>query len=48
MKQVGHCPDFDLGRQFVDESGWLHQELAAIADQVVMVLFGLPQILKQQ
>lgn len=43
----GMVPTSALGRQFVDESGWLHQELAAIADQVVMVLFGLPQILKQ-
>ena len=44
---LGVVPTSALGRQFVDESGWLHQELAAIADQVVMVLFGLPQILKQ-
>ena len=44
---LGIVPVSDLGRRFVDESGWLHQELAAMADQVVMVLFGLPQILKQ-
>jgi len=44
---LGIIPTSALGRRFVDESGWLHQELAAIADQVVMVLFGLPQILKK-
>ena len=44
---LGIVPTTVLGRRFVDESGRLHQELAAIADQVVMVLFGLPQILKQ-
>ncbi len=45
---LGIVPIEKLGRQFVDESGWLHQELADVADQVVMVLFGLPQILKQR
>ncbi len=44
---LGIVPTSALGRRFVDESGWLHQELAAIADQVVMVLFGLPQVLKK-
>ncbi len=45
---LGIVPTSILGRQFVDESGWLHQELANAADQVVMVFFGLPQILKQR
>ncbi len=45
---LGVVPTSSLGRRFVDESGWLHQELASIADRVVMILFGLPQTLKPQ
>ncbi|WP_415243000.1 bifunctional adenosylcobinamide kinase/adenosylcobinamide-phosphate guanylyltransferase [Zhongshania sp.] len=33
-------------RQFVDESGRLHQDLAAMADRVVLVTAGLEQVLK--
>jgi adenosylcobinamide kinase/adenosylcobinamide-phosphate guanylyltransferase len=35
-----------LTRQFVDETGRLHQKLAAICDRVVLVTAGLPQVLK--
>lgn len=33
-------------RRFVDELGLLHQRIAAIADRVVLVTAGLPQVLK--
>jgi adenosylcobinamide kinase/adenosylcobinamide-phosphate guanylyltransferase len=33
-------------RQFVDESGRLHQALATLADRVFFVVAGLPQVLK--
>ncbi|MCQ8104191.1 bifunctional adenosylcobinamide kinase/adenosylcobinamide-phosphate guanylyltransferase [Methylomonas sp. SURF-2] len=35
-----------MTRRFVDEAGFLHQELAQICDQVVLVTAGLPQRLK--
>lgn len=33
-------------RQFVDEAGRLHQQLAQLCDKVVLVTAGLPQVLK--
>ncbi len=35
-----------MSRRFVDEAGFLHQALAEICDQVVLVTAGLPQYLK--
>ncbi len=43
----GIVPMGELSRQFVDESGWLHQELASICDEVSLVVAGLPLFLKQ-
>lgn len=43
---MGVTPMGDLSRQFIDECGWLHQDLAQIADRVTLVMFGLPQSLK--
>jgi adenosylcobinamide kinase/adenosylcobinamide-phosphate guanylyltransferase len=47
--EVGHgiVPLNPLARRFVDEAGWLHQELAALCDRVVWVAAGLPQVLKE-
>ena len=42
----GIVPLGSLTRRFVDESGRLHQDLAAVADRVVFVTAGLEQILK--
>jgi adenosylcobinamide kinase / adenosylcobinamide-phosphate guanylyltransferase len=42
----GVVPMDKLSRRFVDESGRLHQEIAALAQRVVFVTAGLPQILK--
>lgn len=46
--EVGHgiVPLGELSRHFVDESGWLHQEIAKLADQVDFVMAGLPLTLK--
>jgi adenosylcobinamide kinase/adenosylcobinamide-phosphate guanylyltransferase len=44
----GVVPMDALSRRFVDESGRLHQALAQIADRVVFVTAGIPQILKGQ
>lgn len=42
----GIVPMGELNRRFVDESGRLHQDLAAVCDSVIWVVAGLPQVLK--
>ena len=42
----GIVPMGELSRRFVDEAGWLHQEIAAIAQSVTLVVAGLPLVLK--
>lgn len=43
---LGVVPLGELTRRFVDETGWLHQELATLADRVTLVVAGLPHLLK--
>lgn len=42
----GIVPMGELSRRFVDEAGWLHQDIARIANQVTLVVAGLPMVLK--
>jgi adenosylcobinamide kinase / adenosylcobinamide-phosphate guanylyltransferase len=42
----GVVPDHPLGREFRDQAGWLHQRLAQVADLVVLVVAGVPLLLK--
>lgn len=42
----GIVPDNLLARRFRDEAGWMHQAIAAAADRAVLVVAGLPVILK--
>ena len=42
----GIVPLGELSRQFVDEAGRLHQQLAQIVDHVVLMVAGLPVIVK--
>lgn len=42
----GIVPLGEINRRFVDETGFLHQQLASISDRVVLVTAGLPQVLK--
>ncbi len=42
----GLVPDTPLGRAFRDAQGRLNQRLAACADVVVLVVAGLPMMLK--
>lgn len=44
---MGVVPMGELSRRYVDEAGFLHQELAKISDRVTLVIAGLEQILKQ-
>lgn len=42
----GIVPMGELSRTFVDESGWLHQELATVCNDVFFITAGLAQKLK--
>jgi adenosylcobinamide kinase/adenosylcobinamide-phosphate guanylyltransferase len=39
---LGVVPDSPLGRRFRDELGWLNQQVATLADDVVLCVAGLP------
>ena len=43
----GIMPANALARRFADEAGRLHQDLAALCDQVVLMVAGLPLRLKE-
>ena len=43
----GIVPMGELSRKFVDESGWLHQQIAATASHVTLVVAGLEMPLKR-
>lgn len=43
---MGVVPMGELTRQFCDEAGLLHQELAGLCDRVVLTVAGLPHYLK--
>ncbi|WP_440874548.1 bifunctional adenosylcobinamide kinase/adenosylcobinamide-phosphate guanylyltransferase [Thalassotalea sp. PLHSN55] len=46
--EVGHgiVPLGDLARDFVDQAGWLHQDIGKIASHVDFIMAGLPLTLK--
>lgn len=44
----GIVPLGEVSRRFVDESGWLHQDIAKVADKVTLVTAGLPLTLKNR
>ncbi len=44
---LGIVPMGQLSRDFVDEAGWLHQAVAALANRVTMVTFGIPTVIKR-
>ncbi|HEY5993449.1 MAG TPA: bifunctional adenosylcobinamide kinase/adenosylcobinamide-phosphate guanylyltransferase [Gallionellaceae bacterium] len=43
---MGIVPLGELSRRYCDEAGWLHQELAARCDNVLLSVAGLPLTLK--
>ena len=43
---MGVVPMGKLTREFVDQSGWLHQDVAALADRVTLMHFGIPAPIK--
>lgn len=43
---MGIIPMGKLSRRFCDEAGLLHQQLALMSDDVVLIIAGLPQRLK--
>lgn len=44
---MGLVPMGELNRVFVDQQGWLNQQLAGLCDQVIFVAAGLPLYLKR-
>jgi len=44
---LGVVPMNALARRFVDDAGRLHQRLAALADRVVLLVAGLPLMVKE-
>ena len=42
----GIVPMNKMARRFVDEAGWLHQDLAVLSDKVILMNAGLAQVLK--
>ena len=43
---MGIIPMGELNRQFVDEAGRLHQRLAAVCDNVTLMVAGIPSHIK--
>jgi len=43
---LGIVPENRLAREFRDRAGWLHQRLAQVADLVVLVVAGVPLVIK--
>lgn len=43
---MGVVPMGPLSREFVDQSGWLHQDIAALADRVTLMHCGIPSPVK--
>jgi adenosylcobinamide kinase/adenosylcobinamide-phosphate guanylyltransferase len=44
---MGIVPDNALARRFRDLAGWLNQDVAALADDVILVVSGIPINLKR-
>lgn len=44
---MGLVPMGELNRVFVDQQGWLNQQLARVCDEVIFVAAGLPLYLKR-
>jgi len=43
---MGIVPMGELNRRFTDEAGWLNQSVAALADQALLMVAGIPMRLK--
>ncbi|WP_298773045.1 bifunctional adenosylcobinamide kinase/adenosylcobinamide-phosphate guanylyltransferase [uncultured Shewanella sp.] len=43
---LGIVPMGEINRRFIDEAGWLHQDIAQLAERVTLITAGLPQHLK--
>jgi adenosylcobinamide kinase/adenosylcobinamide-phosphate guanylyltransferase len=43
---MGIIPMGELTRNYVDIAGRLHQDIAALAEDVVLIVAGLPLVLK--
>jgi adenosylcobinamide kinase/adenosylcobinamide-phosphate guanylyltransferase len=44
----GIVPDNALAREFRDLAGWANQQMASVADEVILTVAGVPLIVKQR
>lgn len=44
----GIVPDHPLARQFRDLVGWANQQIAAVANEVILTVVGIPMIVKKE
>jgi adenosylcobinamide kinase/adenosylcobinamide-phosphate guanylyltransferase len=45
---AGIVPDNPLARQFRDLAGWTNQRIAAVANEVVLMVVGIPMVIKKE
>jgi adenosylcobinamide kinase/adenosylcobinamide-phosphate guanylyltransferase len=45
---AGIVPDNALARQFRDLAGWTNQRIAAVANEVVLMVVGIPMVIKKE
>lgn len=45
---AGVVPDNPLARQFRDIAGWANQRIAAVANEVIIMVAGIPMIVKKE
>ncbi len=43
---LGTTPTNELARRFIDELGWLNQQVAALCDEVRLMVAGIPVLLR--
>jgi adenosylcobinamide kinase/adenosylcobinamide-phosphate guanylyltransferase len=43
---MGIVPENDLARRFRDEAGYLNQQVARLADRVILMISGIPLVIK--
>jgi adenosylcobinamide kinase/adenosylcobinamide-phosphate guanylyltransferase len=45
---MGIHADSDVGRKFTDLQGWMNQYIAQVADEVILMVSGIPVVIKSE